>query len=276
MSHRTRKILVGVSLYSGLILVVAVVISARHRLVNRIIEPSPTSQNPAANNHNGPRARNLALQPEAFNMSRRLGRRFATDGRDVSVASGALTVGSQRQAVQISRSQTSDGEEVEITRGAGERLAWDAGKGSSANNRRANEADRELIERLVADGPDQFILAQLRGASYYTVGGNLRPDDAANNYNGPTWTVIRVTNSESDESKRPLNQWRLYYINTRTGLIDRIISNSQGQETIAELSWTNTGGETVPARIVWKRQGQVLMRFDLGGFSHADRKGANR
>ena len=276
MSSQTRKLVVAATLLTLLILVVAV-ISARNRSARKVkASVPPRVAAITVNKGDGPRARNLALQPEAFNMSRRLGRRFASEARGQSVAPGNLIIGSQRHIVQVVRSQKDDGELVEIKLGSGEKLGWDAGNGATSGNRRANGVERELIERIVSDSPDQFVLAQLRGASYYTVARNVRPVDAENNYNGPTWTVIRITDGEVDESKRPLSRWRLYYINTRTGLIDRVVSELHSEEVVAEFSWTEIGGEKVPSRVVWKRGGQVLMRFDLGGFSHAEQKGANR
>lgn len=277
MSSQTRKLVVAATLLTLLILVVAV-ISARNLSARKVKKASVPPQVAAIriNESDGPRARNLALQPEAFNMSRRLGRRFASEARGQSVATGNLIIGSQRHAIQVIRSQKDDGELVEIHRGSGEKLGWDTRNGATSGNRRASELERELIERVVCDSPDQFVLAQLRGASYYTVARNVRPDDAGNNYNGPTWTVIRITDPEIDESRKPLSRWRLYYLNTRTGLIDRVVSELHSQEVVAEFSWTEVGGESVPSRVVWKRGGQVLMRFDLGGFSHAEQKGANR
>lgn len=222
-------------------------------------------------------ARNLALQPEAFNLSRRLGHRFSPGKHETSELVGTLTFGSERRAVRTTRLQTDDGERIEIgIAGTPRVLSWDREHGSLAANDRAVGADRKLIERLVLDSPDEFVLAQLRGASYYTVNRNVRPDDAGNDYAGPTWRVIRIDDPERDETKRPQSRWRLHYVNNRTGLIDRIVSNIDGQEFTAELSWTEVAGETVPARIIWKRQGQLLMRFDLGGFSHGSEKGASR
>lgn len=217
--------------------------------------------------------RNLSLQPEAFNMGCRLGARFAAGKREKSVLVGTLTVGSERRTVQTIRTQTEDGEQVEIKiAGSATSLTWDKGQGALSSGSRASGSDRELIERLVLDSPDQFVLAQLRGASYYTVAYNVRPVNAGDKYAGPLWNIVRVNDPEPDEAKRPQSRWRLYYINVATGLIGRIESEVGGQRIVAAISgWTNQDGEKVPTEITWTGQGQTLMQYSLTNFSHAEK-----
>ena len=222
---------------------------------------------------NGPRPRNLSLQPEAFNLGRRLGTRFSPGKREKSVLVGTLTIGTERRVVQTIRTQTDDGEQVEIKiAGAPGSLTWDASQGALSSGSRPTGSDRELIERLVLDSPDQFVLAQLRGASYYTLARNVRPVDAGDSYAGSIWDIVRINDPEPDETKRPQSRWRLYYLNAVTGLIDRIESEVGGQRIVAEISgWTDQNGEKVPTQINWIRQGQTLMRYSLVNFSHAEK-----
>jgi hypothetical protein len=216
-----------------------------------------------------PTLRNLSLQPEALNMARRLGQRFSPARREKSILVGTLTIGSQRQAVQTLRTQTDDGEQVEIKiAGSLSALTWDAAQGALSSASRATGSDRELVERLVLDSPDQFVLAQLRGASYYTVARNVRPEGSGDNYSGPLWNIVRVDDPETDDLKRPQSRWRLHYVNASSGLIDRIVSDVEGQRIIAEFTWTEVLGEKVPAQITWTRQGQTLMQYQLTTFAH--------
>lgn len=214
--------------------------------------------------------RNLSLQPEAFNLSRRLGKRFSPGKREQSVLVGTLLLSTERREVQITRKQTDDGEQVEIAlNGSPGALTWNAEQGARSAGERAG-SDRDLIERMVLDSPDQFVLAQLRGASYYTIARNVRPDGAGDNYSGPLWNIVRVDDPQGDEQKRARSPWRLYYINTSTGLIDRIVSEIGGERVTSELSdWTEVGGEKMPGQITWTRQGQTIMQFRLTNFSHA-------
>ncbi len=207
--------------------------------------------------------RNLALQPEAAKLSRKLGKRFTRAG--VSSLTGEVTVNSQHFSLQVVRRQHERGERLEIgTTGSPNQLTWNDSEGSRSNGTRATGFDRSLVERVVFDSVDQFVLAQLRGASYYTIARNVRPDEVGDSYEGPLWTVVRVNYPERDEERQPQSPWRLYYINADTGLIDKIVSEVEGERTEANLSeWTTSGGEQLPSRIVWKRNGQTIMEFRL-------------
>jgi len=226
------------------------------------------TENPAKTNTRP--MRNLSLQPQAFQMGRRLGHRFDPEGRDKSVSAGTLTMASDSRPIQIIRSQTDDGEQVEIHIAGQGSLTWDAASGALSSKARARGSEHELIERIAFDSPDQFVLAQLRGAAYYTVARNLRPANADDNYNGPVWDVVRITDPEQDESKQTLSRWRLYYLNTRTGLIDKIESEINGQRIIAEVeAWTDVNGEKIPSEMRWTSNGQVLMHYSLTNFARA-------
>ncbi|HKO35498.1 MAG TPA: hypothetical protein VJV21_03405 [Pyrinomonadaceae bacterium] len=212
--------------------------------------------------------RNLALQPAASQFSRKTGRRYRVN-RGRSLMTVVLSVGGQSQNAQIVRSQTTDGERIQISLADGRPLSWSREEGASVAGGRGTVAERLLVERLVFDSPDQFVLAQLRGASYFVMGRNVRPDNAGENYSGPLWNIVRVSDAEIDEGRRPLSKWRLYYINTATGLIDRIESEVDGERIVAEFSgWTDVNGEKVPTEISWTSQGQRLMHYRLANFSH--------
>ena len=112
------------------------------------------------------KVRNLSLQPEAFKLSRRLGNRFASSRQTSSTLAGTLITGTQQQEVNVVRRQTSSGEEVGIrVAGAPGTLTWSDDDGPGASGANVNEGQRMMMERLALDGPDQFVLAQLRGAS---------------------------------------------------------------------------------------------------------------
>ncbi len=210
--------------------------------------------------------RNLSLQPEAFKLSRRLGQRFIGSRREVSVLIGTLIRGGEQQPVVMTRRQTNRGERVEIAVGVGTpSLTWSEREGPRSSGNSANETERTLIERLAFDSVDQFVLAQRRGASYYTVARNVRPAEAgdSDNYDGPLWDLVRVDYPQEDTPSR------LYYINSTSGLIDKIVYEIGGEPIEANFSgWQEQGAETVPSRITWTREGQTLMEFRLTNFTH--------
>ena len=218
----------------------------------------------------------LTLQPEADRMRRRLGQRFVKPGREVSVANGTLITVENSQQVRISRVQGDDDERVTIALGAGPvSMTWSGKEGAISSGKPASGAERLIIERLALDMPDQFVLAQLRGASYYTIARSVRPTSAgaSEDYTGPVWDIVRVSEPESVTQNRPQSPWRLYCINSETGLIERVHSQEEAGEIVAEVSgWTNRGGEISPSRIRWVRNQQVVMELVLNDVAFGPRQ----
>lgn len=137
-----------------------------------VAQAQPT---PARNRSQG----RLALQPEADKQRRRLGQRFQTRGREVSTLVGTLIVGSERHTARITRSQDNDDERLMISlSGLQGTFTWSGLDGAKSNGNAATSGMRTIIERLALDAPDQFILAQLRGAAYFTVERAVRPAEA--------------------------------------------------------------------------------------------------
>ncbi len=217
----------------------------------------------------------LSLQPEAEKLRRKLGQRFLAAGKERAVLVGTLIIGGQQSPITIIRTQNDDGESVEV---AGEgglgSLTWNASDGVRSAGKAPAANQRSLVERLALDSPDQFVLAQTRGASYYTVARGVRPSSAgpSDDYTGPIWDVVQITEPVNSVAI-PLSSWRLYQINVSTGLIDRVVCQEQsGQDLTAELTdWVNQQGERVPSHITWKQGVQTVMELRLNGAAFAAR-----
>lgn len=219
------------------------------------------------------RARNLALQPLARGLGRRLGQRFLKPGREVSVISGTLKVGSDSRHLVVRRVQAEGGERVEVNvAGRGTPLTWDAVGGTSRAGSPADAEGAALAARLALDAPDQFVLAQLRGASYAVVARNVRADEGGGEaYAGPLDDVVRVVEPGGQEGSAPA--WRLYYINSVTGLLDKVVSEEAGEKVEAVLSgWAEHGGEWQPSRVIWSRGGQVFMELTVANAAHGPKQ----
>jgi hypothetical protein len=202
----------------------------------------------------------LFLQPEALRVARRLGKRFGPSSRTASVVTGTLTVAGTAQPVSITRQQTPTGETVEVVL-RDRRLSWNEREGTKSSAA-LSDVEGLLVERLTLDSPDQFVLAQLRGASYFTVARYVRPADAQDGYAGPLWNLVRVDERQQDESLRPQSTWRLYYLNAETGLPDRVEYQLNGQEIRVEfLEWSEQQGEKTPSLVRWTSNGQPLMEY---------------
>jgi hypothetical protein len=219
----------------------------------------------------GPKS--LSQQPEPAKLLRRVGGERFKSRRNTSLSvQGVLKTNGDSHTVSIVRGQTNDGERVEVFFSDGvASLVWTPNSGpQSSSGTTLSQAQRILLERLAYDSADQFILAQLRGASYSVVIRHLRPDDAGDEYTGPLWDVVRVDDPEPDEQKRPMSPWRLYYVNRTTGLIDKVVSEIAGERVEAQFSdWTDRNGEKFPASITWSRGGRTVMTFNLINVSAA-------
>lgn len=209
---------------------------------------------------------NRFLQPEALHVSHRLGKRFDSSARVTSITA-TLTFNGSAQSVTITRRQAPTGEKLEI-RLTDRLLTWTADEGTKTTSGVATDEDRLLIKRLAYDSPDHFVLAQLRGASYFTVARNVRPSNAADNYSGPLFNVVRVDDPQTDEMSPPQSSWRLYYINSQTGLIDRIVSQI-GEQTVETTisAWSEVSGEKIPSLVTWSSNGRVVMSYQLSSVS---------
>jgi hypothetical protein len=194
----------------------------------------------------------------------------------MAVLIGTLTSGPDQSAIQIVRAQTDEGERVDIVIGLGtSNMVWTPRDGAVVDGQRASGATRAIIERLALDSPDEFLLAQLRGASYYTVARNVMPKSAArsDDYGGPTWDVVRVGEPEAAGPESTLSRARAFHINTSTGLIDRCFSQEQGETIVAEFStWTDQLGERVPTQINWKKSGQMIMQLTVVSVTHGPKQ----
>jgi hypothetical protein len=214
--------------------------------------------------------RNVSLQPEARKLGLLLGSRFLPASRSTVTTIGTLTIGTNSERITIARRQTANGEAVEILSGS-RALSWNDVDGRSATVGVPTPDEDVLLERLVFDGPEQFVLAQLRGASYYTIARNVRPEDAGSDYNGPLWTIVRVNESQQNEKLRPVSVWRLYYINTGTGLIDRVVTEINRQTVEATiLSWNMQNGQRIPGHITWSVGGRVVMDYYVTNLSYSE------
>ena len=231
--------------------------------------PSPQRESLTGPGRATSRFRNLSLQPEAAKLGRRLGQRFIGSESDVTVLIGEVTTGETRMPLRMVRYQDQRGESVEISVN-GRVLLWNASQ-AATGDKALNESARSLVERLVFDSPDAFVLAQLRGASYQVIGKNVRADlGGADSYNGPLWTVVRVSYEAAESETKPDSLARVFYIDSRTGLLDKVISEIGGQEIEASMEgWLTENEETFPSLIRWSVAGRKVMDFRVINFERS-------
>ncbi len=202
VGSRARAPRLFIAVLIGTAVIAAAVRAYNHATPDRVAVKRPSMSLPLFQNVSQQRGRyfsRLSHQPEAERLRRSLGQRFLTSGRERAILIGTLTVGADQSPVRIVRTQSDDGERVEIAIGAGtSSLVWTPKDGALVDARRALGDIRATIERLALDSPDEFVLAQLRGASYYTIARTVMPKSAEGSdaYSGPTWDVVRVGEPE--------------------------------------------------------------------------------
>ena len=81
--------------------------------------------------------------------------------------------------------------------------------------------------------------------------------------------MVRVDEPKQNETARPLSTWRIYYINSQTGLPDRIEYQLDGQDIRTEfLEWTEQNGENFPLRVTWSIAERVVMEYRTTSITH--------
>ncbi len=236
--------------------------------------PAPADASPSVQQAGRSRGRSLALQPEAFKLGLRLGRRFREAGREVSVLSGKLTLGGESRAVVIRRVRGEEGESLEIALADAAPYTWDE-RGGVRQSGRAEEGEKRLmVERLALDSPDQFVLAQTRGASYYTVARRVRADEGGSDgYAGPLYDLVRVDEPRGEGVASPVSPWRIYHLNSDTGLPGKVSYEEDGGKIEVTISgWAEHDGELQPSRISWTRESRPLMELTLTNVSHGPKQ----
>ena len=259
-----RRSLAVLSLASVLLVVIiGGLASLAARRDGHDVQPPPRESLTTGPTRATSRFRNLSLQPEAAKLSKRLGQRFIGSESGASILIGEVTTGDTRVPVRMVRQQDERGESIEISVN-GRGLLWNASHGARGDTS-VTEFDRSLVERLVFDSADAFVLAQLRGASYQVLGKNVRADlGGADNYTGPLWTVVRVSYEGADSEAKPESIARVFYIDSRTGLVDKVISEVGADGVEATFGgWMTQDGETFPSLIRWSVSGHQVMEFKI-------------
>lgn len=254
-------------------LLVAVPMVMMTSAVSAFLITRVSSESPSPNTHvlaqrptnRGPR--NLFLRPEALSVARRLGKRFNPSSRAVVTTIGHLIMAEGQHPFTLIRRQTDTGEQVELLQN-NRGLTWSDRDGVRAASGTATTDERLLVERLTLDSADQFVLAQLRGCSYFTVARNVRPTEASDGYTGPLWNLVRVDEPQVEENLLPLSRWRIYYINVQTGLPDAIEYQwNDKQIRVDFVEWIERQGEKTPSLIRWSSDGQTIMTFRVSDIS---------
>lgn len=130
----------------------------------------------------------------------------------------------------------------------------------SWGSRGLSEEDAILVEELARDSLERFITSQAMGEATLHLGDMFRMDDGTEaTYAGPFYDILRVDDNFAESASRPT----LYYLNSRTGLPERIVyqRNAGGTAVKVEVEfseWITVTGQKLPRSTVWKEDGVVV------------------
>jgi hypothetical protein len=197
-----------------------------------------------------------------------LGDRFETPGKARTILRGTLTrhAGSARGATPVAVvREFPDGLRVEELTGPGGRVLGHDGSRPWARGGGPSGEELALVEALARDSVEHFVAGQAAGDATLHLGDMFRLDDGSGpGYAGPFYDILRVDDTFAAADgiqSRPT----LYYLNSRTGLPERIAyEREEGAAIKVEVEfgdWATVSGQKVPRRTVWKENGVVTAEF---------------
>lgn len=121
--------------------------------------------------------------------------------------------------------------------------------------------DLQLLEFLVWDSVEFFITGQANGAATRVLGDRFRLDDGRNlEYTGPFYDALKV-DEDFTSSTGNLRRPTIYYLNSRTGLPERMVYDHPSREktrVIIELTnWLTIGDQKLPGKVTRKENGAM-------------------
>jgi hypothetical protein len=125
--------------------------------------------------------------------------------------------------------------------------------------------DEELLESLLNDSTEHFLLNHIKTSSTRILGRAFRLDDGkAKNYTGPYYDIFEVQDTFAVTGTKRV---KLYYFNTQTGLLERVRYTMQrgGQPVKVEtkITWQKSAGQPVPAAISREENGQGVFSVSV-------------
>jgi hypothetical protein len=201
-----------------------------------------------------------------------LGNRFEspTQGRSIVTATLTRNTGQPQTTLTIIR-ELPDKLRIEETSLTPRTFGYD-GANAWVGGAPASPEDLQFIESFVRDSVEHFITGQARGDATFHLGDMFRSDDGSDpNYSGPFHDLLRVDDvfrTAQGSQSRPT----LFYLNSRTGLPERIVYDRQGDaaKILVEFSaWLTIAGQKTPGRIVWKENGNVTKQLTVSQVTFA-------
>ena len=197
-----------------------------------------------------------------------LGTRFESPAQGRSIMTATLTrnTGEPRSVQLTITRELPDKLRVEQTSLTAQRTLGYDGSRAWVRGGSASTEDLRLIEMIVRDSVEHFVSTQARGDATLHLGDMFRGDDGSNaNYDGPFYDILRVNDTfatPGGTESRPT----LFYLNSRTGLLEKIVYERQHDAAKVEVEfgeWIAITNQKIPSRIVWKENGTVTNQLTI-------------
>lgn len=194
------------------------------------------------------------LRPQLHEIMGALGDRLEKPGKERLAFTGTIARAGSQQANPISvilefpgrlrlEEMVNGQKQVTVSKGDKARKT-----GGTLNNR-----DEDLVEMLLCDSVEHFLLAQRDGDATRFLGPRFRLDDGTTaNYSGPFFDLYETT--ELIKVRQDIRrQTKVYYFNSDTHLLERIryrLANGLTEVEIRLKNWVEVQGQKLPGEIV--------------------------
>lgn len=131
-----------------------------------------------------------------------------------------------------------------------------------------SDADRDMIETLIYDSADNFLLGQTQGLATRALGSRFRLDDGTDaNYDGPFYDIYQVMDHVGTGSD-VRQQSKLFYFNSDTQLLERVRYQIQrdGAAVNVEIQitdWKRLNKQRVPSVITRLEDSKAVLTITI-------------
>lgn len=209
------------------------------------------------------------LRPQLHAALGALGDRLEKPGKERLTLTGTITKAGRQQAIPVLLVWEFPGrlrleEQVDGQR----HTTVFNGNNARRNGNSLSRREEDLIETLIHDSVEHFLISQLDGAATRFLGSRFRLDDGtATNYEGPFYDLYET--SELIKVGREIRrQTKVYYFNSDTNLLERVKYQVRrdGLATLVEVrlnNWHEVQGQKLPGEIVRLENDTPVLRFTI-------------
>jgi hypothetical protein len=209
------------------------------------------------------------LRPRLYAVLGALGDRLEKPGKERLTLTGTIIKAERQQAIPVLLIWEFPGKlRLEEQIDGQRRVIIFNGNDTRGNGNSLSRRDEDLIETLIHDSTEHFLISQLDGAATRFLGTRFRLDDGtATNYEGPFYDLYET--SEMIKVRREAQkQTKVYYFNSDTHLLEQVKYQvlREGIATAVEVrlnNWHEVQEQKLPGEIVRLENGTPVLTFTI-------------